>query len=74
MPRIGGGGEADARLGIGTDDQKALLHGIDVWWMYARYAGVPSLPLNAALALLVLLAAWAFARASAARHAEGPGR
>jgi hypothetical protein len=74
LPRLQGGGTADPRLGIGAEDQKALLHGFDVWWMYARYAGAPAPPLVAAVVLLVLAAGWALQRALAARRAEAPGR
>ncbi|MBI5168815.1 MAG: hypothetical protein HZA61_04940 [Candidatus Eisenbacteria bacterium] len=70
MPRIGGepagagasgaSGAAESvtassRLGISESDQTALLRAFDLWWMYARYAGIPSLPLN--LAAIALLAA-----------------
>jgi hypothetical protein len=73
LPSWSGGGVVDPRLGISEADQRALLHGIDVWWLYARYAGVPAPPLIAALALLLALAAWAWARAAAASRAEGHG-
>ncbi|HTO91263.1 MAG TPA: hypothetical protein VMJ70_09045 [Candidatus Sulfotelmatobacter sp.] len=73
LPVITGGGAVDPRLGISPDEQRALLHGIDVWWLYARYAGVPALPLALALALLIALAAWAGGRAATACHAEARG-
>ena len=69
-PRLGAGGPPDPRLGVSPADQKALLHALDVWWLYARYAGVPGAPLLAALAALVALAAWGWRRAWAARGAE----
>ena len=68
MPRIGQAGAADARTGVSPADQQQLVNAIDVWWLYARYAGLPALPLAAAaLALLAgALAAAAAARRSAA--------
>ncbi|HTR97952.1 MAG TPA: hypothetical protein VMH61_08625 [Candidatus Acidoferrales bacterium] len=54
-PRLGHAGAVDPRLGISTGDQRALLGAIDVWWLYARYAGLPAVPL--ALAAVLLLAA-----------------
>jgi hypothetical protein len=74
MPHIGQAGAADARLGVSAADQQALVGAIDVWWLYARYAGLPAAPLAAAaLALL----AGAIAAALAARRcaaAEEAGR
>jgi hypothetical protein len=49
-----GASGAAARLGIDESDQRELLHGLDFWWTYAAYAGLPALPL-AALALAMLL-------------------
>ncbi len=72
MPRIGAAGAADARLGISATDQQALVNAIDVWWLYARYAGLPGAPLTAAaLALLAsaIAAAVATRRAAAAEEA-----
>lgn len=63
-PKIGAAGAVDPRLGVSVTDQQALVGAIDVWWMYARYAGLPGLPLAlAALALVfgaiaALRAAW----------------
>ena len=54
-PVIGRAGAVDPRLGISAADQQALLGAIDVWWLYALYAGLPALPL--ALAAVALLAA-----------------
>ena len=50
-PVLAGGGEPDPRLGsdLGADDQQRLLHAFDVWWMYARYAGVGAAGLTAVL-------------------------
>jgi hypothetical protein len=66
MPRIGQAGDADPRLGVSAADQVALVNAIDVWWLYARYAGLPAVPLAAA-ALVLFVAA--FAAALAARRA-----
>lgn len=72
LPAIGAGGPVDPRLGITAADQQALLRAIDVWWLYARYAGVPPLPLAAAAAALAVAAFVACARAL--RSARGEGR
>ncbi|MCC6350602.1 MAG: hypothetical protein IT347_13535 [Candidatus Eisenbacteria bacterium] len=63
LPVLGSGGPVDPRLGISATDQHALLRAIDVWWLYARYAGLPGWPL--ALAAIVLAAAAAGAGAAA---------
>lgn len=62
-PRLAGGGDVDPRLGISADDQRELLHAFDVWWMYAIYAGVPAKPIDLAVVLLVIAAAFAVMRA-----------
>jgi hypothetical protein len=72
-PRLGAGGPPDPRLGVGEADQKALLRGFDLWWMYAIYAGLPAAAPLAALAALLAAAAWAWRRALAARAAEHAG-
>ncbi len=54
------GGEADPRTGISADEQRTLLHAIDVWWLYAGYAGIPRVPLAAAALALLAGAAWAW--------------
>jgi hypothetical protein len=65
-PRLsGGGGDVDARVGVGAEDQQALLRGIDVWWLYALYAGVPMLPLLAAFGALVFATGWSALKMSA---------
>lgn len=81
MPRIAQGaadassvsgamGAGAARLGISDADQQALLGGFDLWWMYARYAGLPGLPLAAAALLLLLSSVLAGARALASACRE----
>jgi len=62
-PVLGQKGAVDPRTGITPEEERALLHGIDLWWLYAGYAGLPKLPL--ALAALALLGGsiWAWARA-----------
>jgi hypothetical protein len=62
-PRLAGGGDVDPRLGVSTEDQRALLHAFDVWWMYAIYAGVPAKPVDLALVLLLIATAVAVMRA-----------
>lgn len=53
LPKIGAGGTPDPRLGISAEDQSALLHALDFWWLYARYAGLPTAPVLGLLALLL---------------------
>ncbi len=57
-PRLSGEGEVDARVGVSTQDQQALLHALDFWWLYAVYAGVPLVPLLAAFAVLLFVTGW----------------
>jgi hypothetical protein len=57
------GGTVDPRTGITPGEQLTLLHAIDVWWLYAGYAGLPRAPLAAAALLLFAGAAWAWALA-----------
>lgn len=61
---------ASSRLGISESDQTALLRAFDLWWMYARYAGIPSLPLNLAAVALLVASLWGCAAVfdSAARE------
>ncbi|MBK7368496.1 MAG: hypothetical protein IPJ04_11455 [Candidatus Eisenbacteria bacterium] len=61
---------ASSRLGISESDQTALLRAFDFWWMYARYAGIPSLPLNLAAVALLVASLWGCAAVfdSAARE------
>lgn len=70
-PALGREGAVDPRTGISEGDQVALLGALDVWWLYASYAGLPALPLTVAAIALALAAAWAWARALAAVRAEG---
>ncbi|MCC6649557.1 MAG: hypothetical protein IT348_00250 [Candidatus Eisenbacteria bacterium] len=63
-------GVGDARLGISAADQTALLGGFDLWWMYARYAGLPGAPLTAAALLLLVASAIACAKALASASRE----
>jgi hypothetical protein len=64
-PVLGRGGEVDPRLGITPEEQHTLLHAIDVWWLYAGYAGIPRLPLLLAALLLLLATGWAWWRSLA---------
>ena len=54
------GGTVDPRTGITPDEQQTLLHAIDVWWLYAGYAGMPRVPLAAAALLLLAGSVWAW--------------
>jgi len=62
LPKLTGGGEVDPRLGVGAAEQAALLHALDLWWLYVLYAGLPPLPVVAGLLLLLFTAAWAALR------------
>ncbi len=62
-PVLGGAGTVDARTGITHEEEAALLHAIDVWWLYAGYAGVPKLPLGLAAVALLAGSIWAWKRA-----------
>jgi hypothetical protein len=66
----GAGVAASARLGISESDQAALLGGFDLWWMYARYAGLPGVPLTAAALLLLSASLWLCASAMRAASRE----
>ena len=66
MPRLQGGGAADERLVISSEDQQRLLHAIDFWGFYTRYAGIPLLPVSITyfvLTVFMLLALRALRRA-----------
>jgi hypothetical protein len=60
-------GGSGSRLGIGAADQAQMLNGLDFWWTYAAYAGVPFAPL--ALAALLLFAGGLLALRAAWRGA-----
>ena len=51
------------RLALPPSQVDALTRGLDFWWTYAAYAGLPWLPLLAVAALLFVAAGFAFARA-----------
>ena len=70
-PALGGTtGAADPRTGITPEEEQALLHAIDVWWLYAGYAGIPKLPLGLAAIVLLAGSVWAWGRALSAVRAE----
>jgi hypothetical protein len=69
-PALGQGGAVDPRTGITHDEEQALLHAIDVWWLYAGYAGIPKVALGIAAIALLAGAVWAWARAWRAVRAE----
>ena len=60
---LGQNSAVDPRTGITPDQEQALLHAIDVWWLYAGYAGIPKLPLGLAAVLLLVGSVWAWMRA-----------
>ncbi len=62
-PSLGGDGNVDPRTGLTPGEQLTLLHAIDLWWLYAGYAGLPRAPLVAAAMTLFALAVWAWGRA-----------
>ena len=64
-PKLGQGGSIDPRTGITPAEQHTLLHAIDLWWLYAGYAGVARAPLGIAALLLLLATGWAWWRALA---------
>lgn len=69
-PRLVQGGQVDPRTGISPDEQRTLLSAIDVWWLYASYAGLPRVPLMAVAFVLLAstLAAWGAAWRTARRE------
>jgi len=69
-PVLGAKGTPDPRTGISPEEQRTLLHAIDVWWLYAGYAGLPRLPLFGAALLLTLACVWAWTRAWRIARAE----
>ncbi len=62
-PTLGQSGVVDPRTGITPGEQQTLLHAIDLWWLYAGYAGLPRAPLGATAVLLLAAAAWSWWRA-----------
>ena len=64
------GGEPDPRTGITPGEQLTLLHAIDVWWLYAGYAGLPRVPLAAAALALLAGVVWAWGLAWRTVRAE----
>jgi hypothetical protein len=46
----------DPRTGLTADDQHALLHALDFWWLYLMYAGLGGAAVVAAVIVLKLLA------------------
>ena len=69
-PRLAGTVTPGARLGLGADDQAALLHGLDLWWLYALYAGLPAAAVLGGALALAALALAALAWLGAAWRAE----
>src|SRR5262249_35704658 len=47
-PVIGRRTDVDPRTGISNEESGVLTHTIDVWWLYAGYAGLPKAPLGIA--------------------------
>jgi len=66
QPSLAQTGDVDPRTGITHEGEQALLHAIDVWWLYAGYAGIPKLPLGAVAVALLFASGWAWSRAWAA--------
>ncbi len=69
-PVLGQSGAIDPRTGITPGEQQVLLHAIDLWWLYAGYAGLPKGPLHAAAMVLFVASALAWWRALIALHEE----
>jgi hypothetical protein len=71
-PRLDGAapGPRDPRTGLGAADQRAMLHGLDFWWAYAAYEGLPAAPLAAIALLLAALGAGGLLRAARDATAE----
>jgi hypothetical protein len=70
-PHLGSGdGAIDPRIGVSAAAQQQLLHGLDFWWLYLGYAGLPVAPaLAVAVALLVPLL-WGLSRLRATARLE----
>jgi len=73
VPVLRMGGAADPRTGLTPDEQETLLRALDLWWLYARYAGLPAAPLALASLALLAGAAVAWRRALRAVAAEAAG-
>jgi hypothetical protein len=69
-PVLGQPGPVDPRTGVTDKDAEALKHAIDVWWLYAGYAGIPKLPLGLAAIVLLAGSIWAWGLAWGAVRAE----
>lgn len=69
-PVLGEKGTPDPRTGISPEEQRTLLHAIDVWWLYAGYAGIARGPLFAVALALLGSAVWAWTRAWRVARAE----
>ena len=69
-PHLDVGGMPDARVGVSESDQERLLHGLDFWWLYMTYAGLPALPIGLAVGVLLALLAWSIVRLRAAALEE----
>jgi hypothetical protein len=63
----------DRRVVVSPEEQRALLHALDFWWLYLGYAGLPRAPVWAALVLLLVLAVFAAGRARESWRAEARG-
>ena len=59
---MGGGADVATRVGVSPEDQQAMLHALDFWWLYALYAGAPWGPLLAVFVVLLTLTAYAALR------------
>jgi len=70
VPALGQKGDVDPRTGITPEEERTLLHAIDVWWLYAGYAGLPKLPLGLAALALLVASIWAWRRAWRAAREE----
>ena len=62
-PEIGKQTDVDPRTGISNEESGVLTHAIDLWWLYAGYAGLPKVPLGIAAILLLVAAVFAWRRA-----------
>jgi hypothetical protein len=64
-PTLRQGGPVDPRTGITPGEQETLLRALDLWWLYAGYAGLPRAPL--VVVAIALLAAATLAWRAALR-------